>query len=109
MVCKNQKSVCTIQGDLVSKRKPRGRSEKAWAQKWKRAEVESELEGSGGDGWRARGLQDLSFTLLGLQEREDEQNSLLREQCGFQERITCCLERMEARMAGVDLDSTLRE
>ena len=75
-VCKDQKSVCTIQGDLVSKWKPQGKSEKAQAQTRKQAEVESEVEleseGSGGDGWRARGFQDLSFTLLGLQDREDE-------------------------------------
>ena len=66
-------------------------------------------EGSGEEGWRARGFQDISFALLGIQERQDERNALLREQCGFQERIACCLERMEARMAGADLDSTIRE
>jgi len=84
-----------------------------WAKKWKQAEVESEVEleseGRGEDGWRVQGFQDVSFSLLGIQERQDEWNALLREQCGFQERIACCLERMEARMAGADLDSTLRE
>ena len=66
-------------------------------------------EGSGEDGWRAQGFQDLTFTLLGIQERQDERNALLREQCRFQEWVACFLERIEARMAGADLDSTLRE
>jgi len=90
-----------------------GKIRESMAKKQKQAEVESEVEleseGSGGDGWRARGFQDLSFALLGLQEREDEQNVLLREQCRFQEQIACCLERMEARMGRSELDSTLRE
>ena len=73
------------------------------------SEVELESEGSSGDGWRAWGFQDIYFALLGIQEQQDEWNALLREQCVFQERIACCLERMEARMGGADLDSTLRE
>src|SRR5882672_2112943 len=113
MVCKNWKLVCAIQGDPVSKWKPQGKSEKVQAKKRKWAEVESEVEleseGSSEDGWRVEGFQDISFALLGIQEWQDEWNALLREQCGFQERITCCLERMEARMAGADLDSTIRE
>ena len=72
-----------------------------WSQMWSwgRKEVVS----------RAQGCQDISFMLLGVQERQDEWNALLREQCGFQERIASCLERIEARMGGSDLDSTLRE
>ena len=68
-------------------------------------ELELELEGSGEDGWRAWGFQDVSFALLGIQERQDEWNVLLREQCGFLQRITLCLERMGG---GSELDSTLR-
>src|SRR5882672_8542603 len=106
-----QKLVWAIQGDPVSKWKPRGKSGKVQSKKRKRAESEGELEseGSGEEGWRARGFHDIAFTLLGIQERQDEQNALLREKCGFQERITSCLERMEARMGGSELDSTIRE
>ena len=71
--------------------------------------MEFESEGSSEDGWRAWGFQDISFALLGIQEWKDEWNALLREQCGIQEQITCCLERMEARMGILELDSTLRE
>src|SRR5467141_2552394 len=94
-------------------RKPRKKSERAWGKKRKRDEVGSDAElgseGSGDEGWRAQGFQDVTFALLGIQERQDERNALLREQCGFQERIACCLERIGARMGGEDLDSTLRE
>jgi len=97
----------------VSKWKPRRKSEKARGKKWKWDEVESDVElgseGSGDDGWRARGFQDVTLALLGVQERQDERNVLLREQCGFQEWIACCLERMEARMGRLEMDSTLRE
>jgi len=51
------------------------------------------LEGSG-LGWRVQGLQDVSFAFLGLQEREDEQNELLREQNVFLQKIAMCLERI---------------
>ena len=74
-------------------------------------EVESELESEGsGTGWRVWVLQDVAFALLGLQESEDEQNELLREQNGFLQRITMCLERIGVEGArGQELDSTSRE
>ena len=111
--CRDRKSVCAILGNPVSNQKPRKKSEKVRGKKRKRDEVESDAElgseGSSEEGWRARGFQDVTFALLGIQERQDERNALLREQCGFQERIACCLERIAARMGGADLDSTLRE
>jgi len=38
-----------------------------WSQMWRLGS-----EGSGEDGWRVQGFQDISFALLGVQERQDE-------------------------------------
>jgi len=100
-----------IQGEWVSKRKHWEHSVKSHPKKkaWVEVELESESEGRR-TGWRAWGLQDLSFAMLGLQESEDEQNELLREQNGFLQRIAMCLERMGVeRERGPELDSILRE
>jgi len=43
-------------------------------------ELELESYGSGEDRWRARGLQAITFGLLGLKELDRERNELLREQ-----------------------------
>jgi len=63
-------------------------------------ELELELDENGEDGWRVWGLQDISFGLLQLQskleENLSERNQLLREQNGFLQRITLCLERASA-------------
>ena len=42
-------------------------------------ESDAELEGSGASGWKARGLQDISFSLIRLRENLEERNELLRE------------------------------
>jgi len=55
-------------------------------------ELEAELEGSGMGGWKARGLQDISFTLLGLKDSMEDQNELLREQNSYLKRIARCLD-----------------
>jgi len=41
-------------------------------------ELEAESEGSGTGGWNSRGLQDISFILLGLKDSMEDQNELLR-------------------------------
>jgi len=97
----------------VLKRKQRKQKERS-GQKWKKmqVEVESELESDGSreDGWRAWGLQDIAFGLMGLWDNLDERNQLLREQNGLLQRITMCLERTGVVEAlEPDLDSTIRE
>ena len=77
-------------------------------------ESEAETEGSGDDGWRARGLQSIAFGLLGLKESENERNELLREQNelrreqnGYLHRIA---ERLESGLGPEEVpDSTLKE
>ena len=105
----DHKSVCMIDGVWVSKRKWKESKERL-APRWKkmRLEVESELEldGSREDGWRAWGLHDITFGLLGLQSNLEERNHLLREQNGYLQRIAMCLERTGL---GPELDSTMRE
>jgi len=51
-------------------------------------ELEAESEGSGTGGWNSRGLQDISFILLGLKDSMEDQNELLREQNSYLKRIT---------------------
>ena len=80
---------------------------------WVEVELELELDENGEDGWRVWGLQDISFGLLQLQskleENLSERNQLLREQNSFLQRITMCLERARGVEAmEPDLDSTMR-
>ena len=75
-------------------------------------EVESELESdwSREDGWRVWVLQDITFSLMGLWDNLDERNQLLREQNGFLQRITMCLESTGiVEAVELELDSTMRE
>src|SRR5882724_11208272 len=115
--CSLRKVVCTVSGGVqVCNRKIKGSAGKgkrglkrAWVE-----ESEAETEGSGDDGWRARGLQSIAFSLLGLKESENEQNELLREQNelrreqnGFLHRIA---ERLESGLGPEEVpDLTLRE
>ena len=71
--------VCVINGIWVLKRKWREPKEKL-GPKEKSMWVEVELNGSGEDGWKVQGLQDITFGLLGLKEVDKERNELLREQ-----------------------------
>jgi len=92
----------------VLKRKQRKQKERS-GQKWKKmqVEVESELEsdGSGEESWRAWGLHDIAFGILGLQSNLAERNQLLREKNGFLQRITMCMERTGfVEGLGLDLD-----
>ena len=71
---------------------------------WKKSQVEVEesdveSDGSGVGGWKARGLQDIAFGLLGIKE-------LLREQNGFLRRISLSLDR---NLKAGEEDSTIRE
>ena len=116
--CAAQKIPCAINGVQVSnrKRQDRSRAEGLRPRKKNRVEVEeSELEsdGSGEDGWRVRGLQAITFGLLGLKESDREMNELLREQNelqreknGYLHRIA---ERLENGLGPEELDSTIRE
>jgi len=74
-------------------------------------ELEAELEGSGTGGWKARGLQDISFTLLGLKDGIEDQNELLREQNSYLKRIAKYLDAGLGPEEGEVLveDSTIRE
>jgi len=60
---------------------------------------------------RARGLQDISFTLLGVKDSMEDQNELLREQNSYLKRIARHLdtgldpEEVEVLVE----DSTIRE
>jgi len=94
--CAAWKSTCTIQGERVSKRKwwEWSGAECSWLQKKSWAEVESdvELEGSRTGGWKAQGLQDISFTLLGLKDSMEDWTELLREHNGFLKRIALSLD-----------------
>jgi len=58
-------------------------------------ESDAELEGSGASGWKARGLQDISFSLIRLRENLEERNELLREENGYLQRIASYLDRGE--------------
>jgi len=112
-----RKVVCTVSGGVqVCNRKIKGSAGKG-KRGLKRARVEeseAETEGSGDDGWRARGLQSIAFGLLGLKESENERNELLREQNelrreqnGYLHRIA---ERLESGLGPEEVpDSTLRE
>ena len=94
--CVGQKSVCVIDRVRVSKRKqkePKERLGPRWKNMWVEVESELESDGSREDGWRAWGLQDIAFGLMGLWDNLDERNQLLREQNGLLQRITMCLER----------------
>ena len=51
-----------------------------------------ELEGSRTGGWKAQGLQDISFTLLGLKDSMEDWTELLREHNGFLKRIALSLD-----------------
>jgi len=56
-------------------------AEGSWPQKRSQVEVEEsdgESKGSGFSGWKARGMQDIAFGLLGIKELLREQNGLLR-------------------------------
>jgi len=75
-----------IDGVQVSKRKWREPKEKLGL-KQKRMQVEVESDGSGEEGWRAWGLQDITFGLLGLKEIDKERNELWREQHSYLHRI----------------------
>jgi len=77
-------------------------------------ESELESDGSGEDGWRARGLQSISFGLLGLKELDTERNKLLREQNELRREQNNYLHRIAERLeSGLGpeevLDSTIRE
>ena len=69
------------------------------------SDVESEWSGIGG--WKASGLQDIAFGLMGLKEIGKERNELLREQNGILKRNEHCLEG--GLGAGNEEDSTVRE
>ena len=80
--------------------------------------MESELESDGSreDGWRARGLQAITFGLLGLKESDRERNKLLREQNelwreqnSYLHRIAEWLENGLGPEEVEVLDSTIRE
>jgi len=62
---------------------------------------------SGIGGWKASGLQDIAFGLMGLKDIGKERNELLREQNGFLMRIAQSLEG--GLGAGNEEDSTVRE
>ena len=50
-----------------------------WNKSWVEVEdSDGESEGSGLSGWKARGMQDIAFGLLGIKELLREQNGLLR-------------------------------
>ena len=80
-----------------------------WKKSW--VEVESEVESDGsGTGWKARGLQDISFTLLWLKKNMEDRDELLREQNGYLHRIASYLDRGEVCSREVpEEDSTKRE
>ena len=92
--------VCTVSGIWVSNWKQWDWSggEGSQPKKKSQVEVESDVEseGSGTGGWR----QEVSSTLVGIQE-------LLREQNGYLTRIAQSLDG--GLGAGEDEDSTLRE
>ena len=59
----------------------RSGAERSRPQKKGRVEVEesdAESDGSGVSGWKARGLQEIAFGILGLKEVGKERNELLR-------------------------------
>ena len=112
--CAGQKLPCTIDGVRVSnqKRQDRSRAEGSRPRKKSRVEVEeSELESyrSGEDGWRVRGLQSITFGLLGLKELNSERNELLREQNELLRRIAQSLDGGLGAGNEEASDSTIRE
>jgi len=109
-----QKIICTVLGVWVSKQKHWEPLEKGkWSNKRVRIEdeLEAELEGIGMGCWKARGLQDISFSLLGLKDSMEDQNELLREQNGYLKRIAMQLDAGLGPEEGeVPVDnSTIRE
>jgi len=62
--------------------------------------LDVELDGSGVGGWKARGMQDIAFGLMGIKE-------LLREQNGLLKRIAQGLDGDLG--ASNEEDSTIRE
>ena len=73
--------------------------------------MEVESDGSRTGGWKARGLQDISFTLLKLKENMEDRNELLREQNGYLQRIASYLDGGEvfSREEVPEEDSTTNE
>ena len=74
-------------------------------------ELKLELDGSGEGGWRAQGLQAITFGLLGLKESDRERNEFLREHNSYLHRIA---ERLENGLGSEEIgvpvvDSTIRE
>ena len=81
--CAAQKIPCAVNGIWVSnqKQQDRSRAEGSQPQKRSRVEVEEldvESEWSRLGGWKARGMQDIAFGLLGIKDILREQNGLLR-------------------------------
>src|SRR5882724_13184963 len=117
--CAAQKIPCAIDGVRVSNWKWWDQSRAEGSRPWKKSRVEveeSELEsdGSGEDGWRAWGLQSVTFGLLGLKESDSERNELLREQNELWREQNSYLRRIAERLEsglGPDevLDSTMKE
>ena len=97
--CAMQKSPCTIQGVQVSNWKWQKQlgAEGLRLQKksWVEVEEDAESDGSGASGWKSRGLQDISFTLIRMRENLEERNELLREKNGYLQRIASYLDRGE--------------
>ena len=73
--------------------------------------MDAESEGSGTGGWKVQGLQDMSFTLLGLKDSMEDWNELLSEQNGFLKWIAQSLDGglVPSDEEGLEEDSTIRE
>jgi len=69
-------------------------AEGSWLQDkgWVEVELNVDSEGSGTGWWEARGLQEISFALLGLKDGMEGWNELLREQNGYLNRIALSLD-----------------
>jgi len=82
-----------------------------WKKNWVEVEKDTESDGSRTCGWKAWGLQDISFTLIMIRENLEERNKLLREKNGYLQRISSYLDRGEvcSREEEPEEDSTIRE
>ena len=103
--CFTCKSICTIDSEPVSKRKPRAGTSGLQSRKRSRVEVESELESEGNE----EVFEEVGKALVGIQEALEEQNALRQESNRYLKGIMRALLEGNKLLSRGPVDSTLKE